>query len=51
MIKKHNFSEQAEVIQNHLNPHVHATGQGEAMQRKHKKLKLGCGQAYDHSSG
>jgi hypothetical protein len=51
MIKKHKFSEQAEVIQNHLNSYVCATGQGEAMQRKHKKLKLGRGLAYDHSSG
>jgi hypothetical protein len=32
---------QAEVIQNHPNPNVHATGQGEATHRKHKRLKLG----------
>jgi hypothetical protein len=41
---------QAEVIQNHLNPNVRASGQGEAMHRKHKRLKLGGGQAYDRSS-
>jgi hypothetical protein len=40
---------QAEVIENHLNPNVWATGQVEAMHRKHKQLKLGTGQAYDHS--
>jgi hypothetical protein len=39
-----------EVIQNHLNPNVRATGQGEAMHRKHKRFKLCGGQAYDHSS-
>jgi hypothetical protein len=41
---------QAEVIENHLNPNVRATGQGDAMHRKHIGLKLGDGQAYDHSS-
>jgi hypothetical protein len=38
----------AEVIQNHLNPNVHGTGQGEAVHRKYKKLKLGSGHACDH---
>jgi hypothetical protein len=28
---------QAEVIHNHLNPNMHATGQGEAMHRKYKR--------------
>jgi hypothetical protein len=37
----------AEVILNHVNPSVLAIGQGEAMQRKYKRLKLGGGQAYD----
>jgi hypothetical protein len=41
---------QAEVILNHENPTVRATGQGEARHRKYKKLKLGGGQAYDRSS-
>jgi hypothetical protein len=42
--------QQAEVIQNHHNPIVHNTGQGEAQHRKYKRLKLGGGQAYDLSS-
>jgi hypothetical protein len=41
---------QAEVIQNHENEYVQATGQGEARHRKYKRLKLGGGQAYDISS-
>jgi hypothetical protein len=41
---------QAEVILNHENPNVRAIGQGEAGHRKHKRLKLGGGQAYDRSS-
>jgi hypothetical protein len=41
---------QAEVILNHLNPNIHSTGQGEAMHRKYKRLKLGGDQAYDHSA-
>jgi hypothetical protein len=41
---------QAEVIQNHPNPNVRAIGQGEAIHRKHKRLKLGGGQAYHRSS-
>jgi hypothetical protein len=40
----------AEVILNHENPNVRATGQGEARHRKPKRLKLGGGQAYDRSS-
>jgi hypothetical protein len=43
-------SRQAEVIQNHPNPNVHAIGQGEATHRKYKRLKLGGGQAYHRSS-
>jgi hypothetical protein len=34
---------QAEVILNHKNPNVCATGQGEPRHRKHKRLKLGGG--------
>jgi hypothetical protein len=41
---------QAEVILNHENPNVRAIGQGEAWHRKHKRLRLGGGQVYDHSS-
>jgi hypothetical protein len=41
---------QAEVIQNHPNPNVRAIGQGEAIHRKYKRLKLGGGQAYHRSS-
>jgi hypothetical protein len=39
-----------EVIHNHKNGHVRGIGQGEARQRKYKRLKLGGGQAYDLSS-
>jgi hypothetical protein len=41
---------QAEVILNHVNPNVRCTGQGEAMRRKYKRLKLGGGQDYNPSS-
>jgi hypothetical protein len=41
---------QAEVNLNHENPNIRAIGQGEAMRRKYKRLKLGGGQAYDRSS-
>jgi hypothetical protein len=41
--------QQAEVIQYHYSPNVRNTGQGEAQQRKYKRLKLGGGQAYDRS--
>jgi hypothetical protein len=43
------YSRQAEVILNHKNPNVRAIGQGEPRHRKYKRLKLGGGQAYDHS--
>jgi hypothetical protein len=36
-------------MHNHLNPNVRAIKQGDAMHRKHKRLKLGGGQAYDRS--
>jgi hypothetical protein len=39
--------QQAEVIENHDNENVRNIGQGEARHRKHKRLKLGGGQAYD----
>jgi hypothetical protein len=42
--------QQAEVILNNGNENVRYTGQGEARQRKYKRLKLGGGQAYDRSS-
>jgi hypothetical protein len=35
---------------NHVNPNVLGTGQGEAMRKKYKRLKLGRGQAYDCSA-
>jgi hypothetical protein len=38
------------VIQNHQNPNVRAIGEGEAIHRKYKRLKLGNGQAYHRSS-
>jgi hypothetical protein len=41
---------EAEVINNRENEHVCNIGQGEARRRKCKRLKLGAGQAYDHSS-
>jgi hypothetical protein len=41
---------QAEVIENHPNPNVNATGQGEAIHRKYMRLKFGGGQAYHRSS-
>jgi hypothetical protein len=41
---------EAELILNHANPNVRATGQGEAMHRKCKRLKLGGGEAYDRSA-
>jgi hypothetical protein len=40
----------AEDIRNHENANVRHIGQGEARYRKHKRLKLGGGQAYDCSS-
>jgi hypothetical protein len=40
---------QAEVILNHENPNVRAIGQGEAKNRKHKRIKLSGGQAYNRS--
>jgi hypothetical protein len=40
---------QAEVIQNQNNENVFSIGNGEAKHRKHKRLKLGGGQAYDRS--
>jgi hypothetical protein len=42
--------QQAEVIQNHENANVRHIGQGEARDRKRKRLKLGGGQAFDRSS-
>jgi hypothetical protein len=41
---------QAKVIKNYLNLNVRVIGQGEAMHRRHKGLKLGGGQAYEGSS-
>jgi hypothetical protein len=41
---------QVEVILTLRNPLVYGTGQGEAMHRKYKRLKLGGGQAYDCSA-
>jgi hypothetical protein len=37
-------------IQNHPNLNVHAIGQGEAIHKKYKRVKLGGGQAYHRSS-
>jgi hypothetical protein len=41
---------QAEVIKNHENENVPTIGQGEALHRKYKRLKLGGCQAYVRSS-
>jgi hypothetical protein len=38
---------QAEVIQNHDDVNVQSVGKSEAQHRKHKRLILGGGQAYD----
>jgi hypothetical protein len=40
---------EAEVVPNYVNPNVRGIGQGEAMRKKYKRLKLGGGQAYDCS--
>jgi hypothetical protein len=42
--------QQAEVTQNHDNKNVRTIGQGEALHRKYKRLKLSGGQAYNRSS-
>jgi hypothetical protein len=39
----------AEVVLNHRNPIVLGTGQGEAVHREYKRLKLDGGQAYNRS--
>jgi hypothetical protein len=39
--------QQAEVTQNHENERVCDISQGEARRRKYKRLKLGCGKAYE----
>jgi hypothetical protein len=41
---------QAEVILNHRNPIVRCIGQGEAMHKKYKRLKLVGGQPYERSA-
>jgi hypothetical protein len=40
---------QAEVILNYINPNIPATGQGETMHRKYRRIKLVGGQTYDRS--
>jgi hypothetical protein len=45
------YRQQAEVVQNHENANVRNIGQGEPLHTKYKRLKLGGGQAYDHSNG
>jgi hypothetical protein len=42
--------QQAEVVQNYENANVRDIGKGKAQHRKYKRLTLGGGQAYDHSS-
>jgi len=44
------FRRQAEVIQNHENANVCNIGQGQAIYKKYKWLKLGGGQADDRSN-
>jgi hypothetical protein len=41
--------QEAKVIHNYANATVRNTGQGEAIHRKYKRLKLGGGGAYDRS--
>jgi hypothetical protein len=41
---------QAEIIHNHENENVRNIGQGETPYRKYKRLKLGGGHVYAHSS-
>jgi hypothetical protein len=43
-------SRQAEIVHNHENGNVRNIGQGEIPHRKYKRLKLGGGHLYDHSS-
>jgi hypothetical protein len=38
------------IIQNHENANVRNIGRGEPRHKEYKMLKLGGGQAYDHSS-
>jgi hypothetical protein len=40
--------QQVQVIQNHENAHIKNIGQGETLNRKYKRLKLGGGQTYNH---
>jgi hypothetical protein len=40
----------AEIIHNHENKKERNIGQGETPHRKYKRLKLGGGHLYDHSS-
>jgi hypothetical protein len=42
--------QQAQVVQKHENAYVSNMGQGKTRRRKYKRLKLGGGQVYDHSS-
>jgi hypothetical protein len=44
------YRQKAEVIQNHENANVSKIGQGKCRDRKYKRLKLGGGEAYYHSS-
>jgi hypothetical protein len=41
---------QEEVLQYHENEQVRSIRKGEARNREYKRLKAGCGQAYDRSS-
>jgi hypothetical protein len=44
------YRQQPEVIKYHENKHVGGIGQGAARHKKHNRLKLGDGQAYNRSS-
>jgi hypothetical protein len=44
------YTQQAEAIQSHNDEHVCSKGQGEARQRKYKRVKLSGSQAYNYSS-
>jgi hypothetical protein len=41
---------QTEIILNHVTENVRNIGQGETPHRKYKRLELGGGHLYDHSS-
>jgi hypothetical protein len=45
-----NYLGNKQVEPSHENKHIPSIGWGKAGHRKYKRLKLGCGEAYDHSN-